>query len=244
MPCEIQFLTTEDYYLTKNEFPEPIKFNLPNWYKNLEHTHEERTIKGCMPFLDTLTSGYLIKLPQDVHVKNGFKNENGIKYVHMKYALAAYPFLGRSNYLNNDHPEIHSGKQVKGSSFVGNYEDEVIHKWLNPWTIKTPPGYSCLFTAPLNNRDDRFEIISGIVDTDTYDRQINFPFILNSAKYPELDTIINKGTPIVQVIPFKRDEWKMKIGVSKINTVSTLLKESFYLFRNYQRMFWRKKKWD
>jgi hypothetical protein len=101
-----------------------------------------------------------------------------------------------------------------------------------------------LFSATLNNRDDRFEIISGIVDTDTYDRQINFPFILNNAKYPELDTIINKGTPIVQVIPFKRDEWKMKIGVSKINLVSTLLKESFYLFRNYQRMFWRKKKWD
>ena len=41
--------------------PIPIKFNLPDWYKKLEHTREFPTIKGCMPFLDTLTSGYLLK---------------------------------------------------------------------------------------------------------------------------------------------------------------------------------------
>tara|TARA_R110000822_G_scaffold91995_1_gene211877 strand:+ start:1405 stop:2097 length:693 start_codon:yes stop_codon:yes gene_type:complete len=230
--------------MSGNEFPEPIKYNLPNWFKNLSHDHNNKTIKGCMPFMDTLTCGYLLKLPQDVHIKHGFKNEEGKKYTYLKYALSDKPKIAEDNYLNNVHPEVHPETQFKGSSFSEQNGGGILNKWINPWIIKTPPGYSCLLIPPLNNKDDRFEIISGIVDTDTYDRQINFPFILNSIKYPELDTIISKGTPIVQVIPFRRDQWKMEVGVSKVNKVATILKESFYLLRNYQKMFWRKKKWD
>ena len=79
---------------------------------------------------------------------------------------------------------------------------------LNPWKIKTPKGYSCLFVPPLNNSDDRFSIIPGIVDTDTFPSEINFPIIINGDKYPVLETTIKKGTPYVQIIPFKRDSGK------------------------------------
>ena len=85
------------------------------------------------------------------------------------------------------------------------------HKILNPWIITTPPGYSTLFVPPLNNSDDRFSIIAGIVDTDTFKNEINFPIVINGDKYEILDTIIERGTPYVQCIPFKRDAWKMEI---------------------------------
>ncbi len=88
-------------------------------------------------------------------------------------------------------------------------------KILNPWFIKTPPGYSCLFVPPLNNCDDRFDIIPGIVDTDDWDLEINFPFVLNGDKYETLETVIKRGTPYVQVIPFKRDSWEMKIKTTR-----------------------------
>ena len=45
--------------------------------------------------------------------------------------------------------------------------------FVSPCTIKTPPGYSCLFVPPLNNTDDRFSIIPGIVDTD----KLNFEVV-------------------------------------------------------------------
>ena len=53
------------------------------------------------------------------------------------------------------------------------------HKILNPWIITTPPGYSTLFVPPLNNSDDRFSIIAGIVDTDTFKNEINFPIVIH-----------------------------------------------------------------
>jgi len=115
---------------------------------------------------------------------------------------------------------------------------------LNPWIIKTPPGYSCLFLPPLNNTDDRFSIIPGIVDTDQFPREVNFPIIINGDKYKTLKTIIEKGTPYVQVIPFRRESWKMKIighNTDKFNR-----KKIFYglkVLHNYKKRFWSKKTW-
>jgi hypothetical protein len=119
-----------------------------------------------------------------------------------------------------------------------------IYKIYNPWTIKTPKGYSCLFVSPLNNSDDRFSIIAGIVDTDTFRQEINFPIVLNGDKYPTLETIIKKGTPYVQVIPFKRENWKMKI-MEKTQKQIELDKISYGLniYNIYKEKFWSKKSW-
>ena len=48
-------------------------------------------------------------------------------------------------------------------------------KALNQWHIKTPPGWSTLFVAPLNRDNDIFQAIPGIVDTDKFTENINFP---------------------------------------------------------------------
>ena len=59
-----------------------------------------------------------------------------------------------------------------------------------------------MFINPLNRPNGLFEIISGIVDTDSYPALINFPFF---ATGPDGVHVIEKGTPLVQVIPFRRD---------------------------------------
>ena len=120
--------------------------------------------------------------------------------------------------LNNETPQIHPSHQLEGSPLLKKNSKEnklPFYKILNPFHIKTPKGYSCLFIPPLNNKDDRFEIISGIVDTDIFQTEINFPFLVNTDKYPSLETTIQRGTPYVQVIPFKRDEWKFKLNFKK-----------------------------
>jgi hypothetical protein len=44
---------------------------------------------------------------------------------------------------------------------------------------------------------------------------------------PMFEGLIPKGTPVAQVIPFKRDKWKMKIGskkeIEEQNKISTKL---------------------
>lgn len=130
--------------------------------------------------------------------------------------------MSRSLNLNADMVgNVHRKEQLEGSPYIEKNKNLPFYKVLNPWVISTPPGYSCLFLPPMNNTDDRFSIIPGIVDTDTYKNEINFPFVINGDKYPTLETMIKKGTPYVQVIPFKRDRWKMKVEKISVKTLVT-----------------------
>ena len=246
---EIEFSAHEDYFALKEDYPTPIKFNIPEWYKKLDKSVLNRTIKGCMPFLDTLTSGYLLKMPQDFHVRQNVDNENekGEKFKDsfQTFGLHEMSQVINANYINlNSGFDIHTLNQIKGSPFIEKNKNLPFYKILNPWKIKTPKGYSCLFVPPLNNSDDRFSIIPGIVDTDTFPNEINFPIIINGDKYPTLETLIKIGTPYVQIIPFKRDNWKMilKLRIQKEIKNSKL----FYglkLLNIYKETYWNKKSW-
>jgi len=242
---EIEFSAHEDYFAQKEDYPTPIKLNIPEWYKKLDHTLEIKTIKGCMPFLDTLTSGYLLKMPQDFNIKHNVENDKGQKDSFQTFALHEKSNLLYDKSINlNSGIDIHTIKQVKGSPFIKRNKNLNFYKILNPWKIKTPKGYSCLFVSPLNNSDDRFSIIPGIVDTDTFPNEINFPIIINGDKYPVLETIIKKGTPYVQIIPFKRDSWKMVLKSRKQKEIQN--NRLFYdlnLLNVYKEKYWNKKSW-
>jgi hypothetical protein len=246
---EIEFSAHEDYFALKEDYPTPIKLNIPEWYKNLSHSILNRTIKGCMPFLDTLTSGYLLKMPQDFNVRHNVdnKNEKGeyFKDSFQTFGLHEMPQLLNAKLVNlNSGIDVHSLKQVEGSPFIEKNKNLPFYKIQNPWKIKTPKGYSCLFVPPLNNSDDRFSIIPGIVDTDTFPNEINFPIIINGDKYPTLDTIIKKGTPYVQIIPFKRDSWKMVIEPRKQKEIqNSRLFYGLKLLNIYKDKYWNKKSW-
>jgi len=245
----IEFSAHEDYFFLKEDYPTPIKLNIPEWYKKLEHTSLLKTVKGCMPFLDTLTSGYLLKVPQDLYLKHNIDNENQkeekFKDSFQFSSLHDLPLILQSRAINlNSSVEVHSTKQLEGSPFIDKNKNLPFHKILNPWKIKTPKGYSCLFVPPLNNSDDRFSIIPGIVDTDTFPNEVNFPIIINGDKYPILETTIKKGTPYVQIIPFKRDSWKMSVKPRKQKEVQN--SRIFYglnLLNVYKDKYWRKKSW-
>jgi hypothetical protein len=246
---EIEFSAHEDYFALKEDYPTPIKLNIPEWYKKLEHTILNKTVKGCMPFLDTLTSGYLLKMPQDFHIRHNVinKNENGEEFKDSFQTFGLYDqmnFLKAKNINLNSGLDLHSPKQVEGSPFIDKNKKLPFYKIINPWKIKTPKGYSCLFVSPLNNSDDRFFIISGIVDTDTFTQEINFPIVINGDKYPVLETIIKKGTPYVQIIPFKRDNWKMILNSVKQKELQKLkLSYNLKLLNIYKDKFWNKKSW-
>jgi len=246
---EIEFSAHEDYFAQKEDYPAPIKLNIPEWYKKLEHSLENKTIKGCMPFLDTLTSGYLLKIPQDFNLRHNVDNKddkgNLIKDSFQTFALHGHSALLHAKTINlNSNVEIHPIKQAEGSPFVEKNKNLPFYKIINPWKIKTPKGYSCLFVPPLNNSDDRFSIIPGIVDTDTFLNEVNFPIVINGDKYPILETTIKKGTPYVQIIPFKRDSWKMSIKSRKQKDIqNSIMFFSLTLLNTYKEKYWNKKAW-
>ena len=241
----IEFETHEAFFELNDNHPEPIKTNIPEWFKKLEHNYSNKTVKGCMPFLDALTAGYLIRMPQDLYIEHNIEKD-GKRGTYMKWALEEklhHLDITRLN-LNTNRVDVHPTKQLEGSPLIEKNKNLFFLKIYNPWRIKTPSGYSCIIMPPLNNKDDRFEIISGIVDTDMYPREINFPFVINGDKYPVLKDTIKKGTPLAQIIPFRREEWKSVVkGTNKI-APKNYLKDALTMIRGYQSVFWNKKKWN
>ena len=257
---QIEFICNEQYSYTDLEKPEPVKIHIPDWYKKLEHHLGKRTVKGCMPFLDTLTTGYVLKMPQDLYVEFNVdqthpetgeiikdeKTNKPRKDIRYSYGMKGYQDIisAKQINLNSDSRQHHEIYQLEGSRMVERNKNLSFMKILNPWTIKTPPGYSCLFVPPLNNCDDRFDIIPGIVDTDCWDIEINFPFVFNGDKYETLETVITRGTPYVQVIPFKRDSWEMKIKTQDPKSIwKNMLIHNIQLLREYKERIWKKKVW-
>lgn len=245
----IEFSTHEDYFNLNEDYPIPALLNVPEWYKNLQNSLFNKTVKGCMPFLDSLTAGYILKIPQDFYINHNFdfviESKEKIKDA---FYLASFhevkEVLNAKGINLNASTEIHPSFQLKGSPLVDKNKNFPFYKILNPWKIRTPKGYSCLFVSPLNNSDDRFSIIPGIVDTDTFTNEINFPIVINSDKYPILETIIKKGTPYVQVIPFKREKWKMKTKpVKQKDFVNSKLFWKLNLMDRYKNIYWKKKSW-
>jgi hypothetical protein len=247
---EIEFSAHEDYFSVKEDYPIPTKLNIPDWFKNLEHSLFNKTVKGCMPFLDSITSGYLLKMPQDLYINHNVNNENQKKEIFKDsfnvFAMEKYTEMLNAKYINLNckNGDVHPTNQLLGSPLIEKNKNLPFYKILNPWKIKTPKGYSCLFVPPLNNSDDRFSIIPGIVDTDTFPMEINFPMTINGDKYPVLTTVIKKGTPYVQIIPFKRDKWKMKT-TSRLQKeiINTKMFFSSVLIDKYKKKFWSKKSW-
>jgi len=245
---KIEFSIHTDLINIENIKPKETKKVLPDWYKKIEkHSIHFRNIKGCIPFLDNISAGYVLPLPQDLYIAHLLTDENtGKKQSFYKFALADSFNQHQCNLYNINGPDLqlHGIEQIGGEgSFLGNKNgNNNVIKILNPWLIKTPPGYSCLFTSPAYNENDYFSIISAIVDTDTFDNEINFPIIINHDKYSSFEKTFKQGLPYVQIIPFKRDSWKKKIS-TKTKKFNNNFKYFSKLIDRYKKIIWSKKTW-
>ena len=172
-----------------------------------------------MPVFDAITAGYILYTQVDVQVYQ----QNNLPYY---------------TWQDQDAIAWHS---ILQAPLHPTRNEAPYPKWQNPYAISTPPGYSILFTAPMH-RESVFTIFSGIVDTDTYKSRVNFPFVLNDVKW---EGIIPAGTPMAQVIPFKRESWEHKIGSDKERMEQDMISRKLktLIFNSYKRQFWSKKEY-
>lgn len=202
--------------------PFPASRFTPEWYRKMKSVSTDRinTVKRCVPFLDALTSGYVISLPVDVYYdpdRQGFE------------AMAAFPVVSG-----------HAQSQTEDVVLQAEWDSQP-YKWINNWHIKTPKGYSCLFVHPLNRDDLPFHSFTGIVDTDKHPVIVHFPFVMRK----DFKGLIPAGTPLIQVIPFKRDDWAMDIDdEGKPHEYA----HEYQVFNDplgwYRHKFWSKKKYN
>lgn len=182
--------------------PAPIKRFVPEWYRQAEsywrvedgmghgHQMEGEGLKKCMPYMDTLMTGYAILTPYDIFVKS---KEDGTFDISWNSPDSIQSFVAeRPKELGSTMPRP-----------AGHHPNHLV--WSGVWGFKTPRGYSALLTHPLNRFDLPFTTTSGIIDSDEWYAPGNIPFFLKQG----FSGVIPAGTPFVQVIPIKRNSWKM-----------------------------------
>jgi len=226
---QIKFISPLKGYIAE---PKPSLLHIPKAYKELAMFTDRSTVKRCIPFLDALTSGYIIPFPVDILYEYDTEKKMCHFRVNEVIPHEFHPYIGVSEHsLSQISPELRSSKRTV----------EGVFKFNNPWVIKTPPGYSCLFFTPLNHVLP-FELISGVVDTDSYENNIHLPFYW-TANYLE-QKFLKVGTPMVMVVPFKRESWKMACETTDmLNTQDkkNFLKYFSEYFDNYKKNSWHKK---
>jgi hypothetical protein len=170
--------------------PYPASRAIPEWFRAMPTEHAgQDTVKRCMPFLDAMTSGYIIPLQHEVKI--------GLTGTQLKVEQPTQEPLA---------VQIFTPDKFPGAPFPPGMPALKFH---SPWVVKTPPGYSTLFVAPFNRIELPLLPLSGIVDTDTFYIEVTYPALC--LLQPGQEFVMPRGTPLVQAIPFKRDAWQSAV---------------------------------
>jgi hypothetical protein len=212
--CEIRFVQAEA--LPGNiPAPYPASRHIPEWFKNMStDAGTEGTLKRCPPFLEAMTAGYIVPAPGDLRLSLDYL---GITAV------------GKYEFLTPCSPVTGSGSPLAGRALL------LFH---NPWTIVTPPDYVCLVTAPINRFEMPLIPLAGIVETGRSQLPVDQPVICMMSPGATFD--VPCGAPMIQVIPFRRDEWTSRLTSLDVPRLDKQMADVAANKHAYKDQIWRK----
>jgi hypothetical protein len=217
--------------------PKPAREYLPQWYQGLKAFDTKKPefdkdggvnvgLKMCMPFYDSMVSGYIQESWQDIYID--------------------YKDLGNNNfelkYYYPTQPEIMSYRE-KVNVPLGNDFHNAEFVFHPAWSPELPKGWSMLYITPFNRMDLPFSFLSGIIDADNFSQsetKSNIPFYIKKS----FSGMIPKGTPLVQMIPIQRKSWNSsfeKFDEDKQTKISQQIRQ--YFWGGYKKIFWQKKEY-
>jgi hypothetical protein len=204
---------------------------IPTWYKEAKLTlndspftlNQTKTVKKCVPFLDAMVFGYMIPLPVDVVVSQ----------------VNGHIYFEWGNKEKHTPVEIRTNEGMQNMPIPNGYEN-IYPAWSTKTILDIPKGYSGLVTHPLNHFELPFLTTSGIVDSGIFYNG-NIPFFIKEG----FEGLIPAGTPIAQVIPFKRESWRSVKDLTLIPKARTLNNiRHNTAFAWYKNKVWVKKSFE
>lgn len=230
---KITFKALEEKYNTLERLPIPASKKIPNWFKDINlrgdrvKTNElyvkanenNSTFKKCIPMLDALTLGYIIETQYDVLLKHVDNNWD------LSWKTKEEIF------------EPHAEHTAKIETPYGYYPR--VAKYTYRRIPVTPKGYSSLIISPLGYNKLPFKAVAGVVDTDTNISSFALPVWVSKNH----KGIVKHGTPLAQVIPFKRDNWQMVSDYFKNDEYYIQEQNSWgrFITNHYAKKIWQKK---
>jgi hypothetical protein len=238
-------------WLNKNSdsVPSPTQSVIPQWYKNAdrfakmpngeyykapkdicpfpkEGTTDDYgkipTWKACPAILDAFLTGYVLKTPCDIEF---FKNSQEIIDVRISDPKYKDFVTKRPPMPMFEHPK-------------GFYQHHFA--WYPDWEVSLPEGYSALFMTPINRFDLPFLNTSGIIDSDKVSIPGTFPFFVVEGG----EGLIPAGTPYMQILPFKRENWKQEIHIQQEKEIYDKMVENAKFYREPDGGIYKNKVWS
>jgi len=193
----------------------------PDWFKRLDremgmedaHGMPGLTVKACLPVTDALSLGFVIPLPYDVLFR--------VPQDRVSIELG-WPQNVAFTPIEQHHPGQIGAPEPP-------FEAAMPLKFVNPWRIKVPEGYSVLFMQPINRPDLPFTTFAGMVDCDRFETTVNMPFLWTGSVG---EHVLRAGTPIAQAIPIRRESL-LKSHASRASTEAERAAEADARHRKY-----------
>lgn len=233
----IKFNPVSDLARLSVPAPSPARQSIPEWYKSIpafnnggkalfnQDGKTDKSVKFCAPFGDALNLGYVQKTWQEINISTfGTGDELSFEY----------------HYPTNPAILVDRGLPQHSISFSNEFHETNL-AWHPQWCPELPEGYSAIITHPLNRMDLPFYTLTGILDADSYkiaEDISNLPFLLKK----DFNGIIPIGTPMYQIIPFKRDDWESFSNEYDPDFQShSNQKLRRYFWGGYKKTHWKKK---
>ncbi len=206
--ANIEFFTEHEALL---EFPPiPAKRAFPDWFKKmpaakpvppgkgrfpfglsdkLRISNVNATIRRCPGLISYLSEGYLVPLWSDFLVQ----------------------IRGEQIYCVGSNELAHATPHSKALQYetmpLSNAYIADSVKFTNPWKVRTPPGWSVMLSQPFYHFEERYTVLTGVVDSDVYHHiHVNTLF-----KRGDADHQLRMATPFVHVMPFPRDALSLEV---------------------------------
>ena len=186
--------------------PVPAIKLVPEWYRRQPGNVDDKnqiprgfatsTVKRCMPIFDVMTAGYILMTPCDIYVDATNPDK-------LEYSVPNQLGGIRRDLFSSHSPEQYDQYPIDKEK----YHKELL-RILPFWACSTSSGYSSLITQPAHIDQTPLTAFPGIIDTDTFVTDGHFSFLVEKG----FKGVIKQGTPIIQIIPFKREDWEMEIS--------------------------------
>ena len=194
------FSTSTEAFVPK---PMPAARVVPQWYKQQPGNKGDEemiaqagiaasTIKRCMPIFDAMTAGYMIVAPCDIHLDATDPEKLSWQIPIQLQSLKADLFA------------THAPEQYENYPIDPEKYHKQLLRILPTWSVGTDEGYSVLFTNPYHTDDSPLWAFTGLIDTDRFVSEGHVSFLVKKG----FKGVIKQGTPLYQLIPFKREEWE------------------------------------
>lgn len=198
----ITFRPFNEYVEAAQTPPVSASSIIPEWYKKLSRyvnnsdkpikSLGHKDLKACVPFRDAMITGYMILLPCDIEVCIATNGDVDIFH----NPLLTFKVVEKRG------PLVEGYQGFGMPNPIGTVP--ILFAWGALFGITTDKQDSVLITHPLNRHDLPFVTTSGVIDSGYFKVSGNIPFFIKEG----FSGVIPKGTPIAQVIPFRRDKWE------------------------------------